>query len=377
VAYDFSGDGRSKLYAHAGRYFEKIPNTLAARAFSGASIVQSLFYDLELTRPVPGGESISEFGPGEVEGLGDSTSPFTTRSQYSDEAVAGVEMQVGRNTVLGARATYRTLGRVLEDIQVDLDSPCVPGYLGTDRCVPPGMTAENSLTSTGAYFVTNVDGHYPGFPKLEREYKALELTAEKRFADGWQLLGSYRYARLNGNYEGLFRRDNGDTDPHVSTLADYAESPFIAHTYDEGPLPNEVEHTVKLFGSYRWASGWNAGLAFGYASGRPITELGAMPWSVAAYSRERVLSPRGAFGRTDSITTLDLRAVYDLRLGADQTLSLGVDIFNALNAQAAKTVAENSELGNSTIEPDENADFLRPTSYQAPRSIRFVVKYSL
>ena len=115
-------------------------------------------------------------------------------------------------------------------------------------------------------------------------------------------------------------------------------------------------------------------MAFNYASGRPITELGAIPYYG---SEERLLSPRGALGRIDSITTLDLRAAYDLRLGGSQTIVLGVDIFNVFDAQAVTSVVENSEIDNFTLEPEPNGDFLRPAAYQTPRSIRLVVKYSI
>ena len=338
-----------------------------------SSSVFSLFYDAGLTRPIPGQEQLFESEPFEIEGLGRSTSPYTARSQYTDEWVAGVEQEVGSGFSLGARLIFRTVERVLEDIQVNLDLPCVPNYLGGEQCVPPGMTTEAFLTSNGSYFITNVDGHYPGYPKLEREYRALELTAQRRYAGGWQVLGSYRYARLEGNYEGLFRRDNGQSGPNITSLADLAESPWIAYTFDKGPLPNDVEHAVKLFGSYHWDLGWSAGMAFNDASGRPITELGAIPYYD---SQERLLSPRGARGRLGSITTLDLRAEYDLRLGGAQTIALGVDVFNALDARAATSVVENSEIDNLTFEPDPNADFLQPAAYQTPRSIRFVVKYS-
>ena len=373
LAYDYRGDGRSKAFLHYGRYFEKIPNDLAVRALTPSSSVFSLFYDAGLTRPIPGQEQLFESEPFEIEGLGRSTSPYTARSQYTDEWVAGVEQEVGSGFSLGARLIFRTVERVLEDIQVNLDLPCVPNYLGGEQCVPPGMTTEAFLTSNGSYFITNVDGHYPGYPKLEREYRALELTAQRRYAGGWQVLASYRYARLEGNYEGLFRRDNGQSGPNITSLADLAESPWIAYTFDKGPLPNDVEHAVKLFGSYHWDLGWSAGMAFNYASGRPITELGAIPYYD---SQERLLSPRGARGRLGSITTLDLRAEYDLRLGRGRTIALGVDVFNALDARAATSVVENSEIDNLTFEPDPNADFLKPAAYQTPRSIRFVVKYS-
>ena len=80
-------------------------------------------------------------------------------------------------------------------------------------------------------------------------------------------------------------------DGKTYSLADFGDSPWMAYTFDSGPLPNDVTHAVKLFGSYNWNLGWSAGMAFNYASGRPLTELGAIPYYG---SQERLLSPRGA-----------------------------------------------------------------------------------
>ncbi len=373
LSWDYRRDGRSRAFLHYGRFFEKIPNDLAAALLSSGEIVSGFFYDAALTEPLPGFEEIDDYQSIEVEGLGSSTSPFTTRSPYTDEWVAGVEQELVPEFTLGARFIYRKLFRALEDIQVSFDAPCVPGYLGTALCVPPGITAEEVATSSGAWLITNADGHYPGFPKLEREYQALELTAQRRYSDGWQVLGSYRYARLRGNYEGQFARETGIKSPHYSPLSDLAASPWMAYTFDEGPLPNDVEHTVKVHGSYRWELGLSAGLAFNYASGRPVTALGAVPGSG---SQVRVLSPRGALGRLEAITQLDLRAQYDFRLGSDRTIAVGVDVFNVFDARAVTEVVPNAEVDNFTFEPLPNPDFLEPKVYQSPRSARILVKFS-
>ena len=373
LTWDYRGNGASKAFFHYGRFFEKIPNALAVYALSPHNFVSRRFYDLELTRPIPGQEVIQDLPPVEVEGLGRSTSPFTARSPYVDEWVAGVEQEVGRAFTLGARLVYRRVGRVLEDIGLNLGVPCLPGYLGTESCVPPGVTAEEWPDVPTGYLITNLDGHYPGFPKLERDYRAFELTAQKRYANGWQLLASYRYSRLEGNYEGLFQREIEQSIPNLGLVADFADSPWLAFTYAPGPLPNDVQHTAKLFATYDWKFGFQSGLAFNYASGRPLTELGAVPFFG---SQARVLTPRGDFGRGDEIVTLDLHAAYEFALGGGSTIAVGVDLFNLFDARAATEVVSNSEINNDTFEPEPNSDFLKPAAYQSPRSTRFFVRYS-
>ena len=78
-----------------------------------------------------------------------------------------------------------------------------------------------------------------------RDYKAVEITAEKRLSNRWQLMASYRYAQLIGNYEGR----NGGVFRSPGALA---LSPFTEFAWAKGPLPNDIRNMVKLFSSYQW-----------------------------------------------------------------------------------------------------------------------------
>jgi hypothetical protein len=131
---------------------------------------------------------------------------------------------------------------------------------------------------------------------------------------------------------------------------------------------------VKLFGSYDTAFGLTTGIAFIFQTGRPITELGNIP---GYGNRERLLSPRGAYGRTDSITTVDLHSEYRIGIGkTSQQISVGMDVFNVFNAQSVVAVYESSEIGNRTYTPAPGHDFLKPIQYQYPRSFQFFLKYT-
>ena len=53
LSWDPTKDGRSKIYGHYGRYYEKIPLDMAVRVFSGESgITQADYYDRQLTSPI-------------------------------------------------------------------------------------------------------------------------------------------------------------------------------------------------------------------------------------------------------------------------------------------------------------------------------------
>jgi hypothetical protein len=50
------------------------------------------------------------------------------------------------------------------------------------------------------------------------KYDAVELTLNRRMANNWTLITSYRWSRLHGNFEGFYREDNGQSDPHLVVM---------------------------------------------------------------------------------------------------------------------------------------------------------------
>jgi hypothetical protein len=87
--------------------------------------------------------------------------------------------------------------------------------------------------------------------------------------------------------------------------------------------------------------------------------------------------PRGASGRTDSITNIDFHADYNLPGFSDQNFTIGADIFNVFNSQdvIAFEDEEGTYLGqNSDLDP--NAVFLNPAEFQQPRTFRILLRYS-
>ena len=64
------------------------------------------------------------------------------------------------------------------------------------------------------------DPQYRLLRRARRYYRALEFTATKRFTNNYQFIASYVYSSLIGNYEGLFRNDNGQSDPNITSLFD-------------------------------------------------------------------------------------------------------------------------------------------------------------
>ncbi|HSE39377.1 MAG TPA: TonB-dependent receptor [Acidobacteriota bacterium] len=372
ATYDYLKNDNSKLFFHYGRFFERLPNFAAANLTTWNSKVAA-YSDAELTHYLPGfdGSRHSALFSGRaisgVEGHGEYDSPFVTRAGYSNEWSGGIEQEVKPGFSLGANFVFRNLGRVVETIRLNQDSPCIT--LADGYCIQPAMTIKdwmNNSPFTG--LLTNVDGHIPGVPELTRKYKALVITAEKRLSNRSQLTASYRYAQLTGNYTGQDR----------TGAADFATSDFTQFNYAEGPLPDDIRHMVKLFGSYQVNDNLNTGVSFYFETGRPITSRREIIFGPLGAADSFPITPRGALGRTDSVTNIDIHADYSLTFWKDQRLTVGIDVFNIFNSEAVTDVNEIQVRYwfYSRTEPDYNPSFLNPLATQTPRSVRLLLRYS-
>lgn len=388
--YDLLGDGKTKVFAHGGRYYSKIPNDLAVRALSAdAGVTRADYFDADLTRPVPQGvQALGVTNHFIITGTSASDIDPDVKQGYLNEYLVGGERELFAGLNLGVQYIHRNIARLVEDI-------------GT----APLAAFSTGQADTVEFFLTNPGSNTPvisGFgaahEKGIHDYNAVEITANKRFSDNWQLAASYRYARLEGTFEGFFRNDNGQSDPAITSLFDFpTNDPSFAQILTpegargdvrflgkagKGPLPNDRRQQTKIFGSYafdRWVPGLNAGLGLSFTTGRPLTAFAANP--VFTNAGEIPEGPRGSGfdtvdgfrRRTKLLKEFDLHLDYGLRLASDMKVVGIFDVFNVFNLNTATNYDSDSE----TTFGVRNVDFGQPVdpltrlpAFQTPRQIR-------
>jgi hypothetical protein len=403
VLFDPTASRNTKIFANWGRFYEKIPLDIAVRSFSFESSVRGALYrdqagtiDLSPANYIPGG-SIGFSGGPDAQTL----VAGGTKAQYQDEVVAGMESQVSNGVTVGGRFVYRHLRRILEDISGVNVTQYLAGvpqqYVVSNpsasldifqNASPCSGTAPGCDPDTGFTDISNPlgsDGVSDGFPNPSRIYKAMELTFSKRFSANWQFFGSYRLSKLYGNYEGLFRNDNGQSDPNITSLFDFTNTDGrLADQFASGVLPTDRTHQVKLFTNYsfgggtgrflRAVNGLNIGLSWLLQSGTPISQYLAHP----AYDNpgEVPVGGRGSLGRTDWTFPIDAHVDYTIKLREKLALRLVGDMFNILNQRRALYVDQWLELSTGVTNPD----FLKPAAnvyanpYETPRYTRVAVR---
>jgi len=371
--WDFTGKGRGKVFVNFAHYLET-PIPLDVNVRAGGDEIQ-LDRNANVNRLNAANGSVILAGTASGLGcLGCEATPvdFDLKPQTVNEYVAGLEYEVVRDLTLGFTGRYRAQGHVIEDGSFN---DGVSYFLFN-----PGESLTERLACA--------DPNIGCFGRARRYYRALEFTATKRFTNNFQFIASYVFSSLIGNYEGLFRNDNGQSDPNITSLFDLPS--LLAGTY--GRLPNDRPHQFKFNGSYR--TPWKLMLSgnFYTRSGIPFNALIPHPVygdnegfcqnisgiGFVCNPRGTAVNPITGSNRTPTNFQLDIGAYYPISVGEGKELRLMFDWFNVTNAQRAlrqdDTFLINS--GISGVPPVSNPTFGTGTIFQYPSTIRLGAKFS-
>ncbi len=338
-----------------------------------------------------------------------------TKMQYQDEYVVGVEHEFRGGVLVSGRYLDRRVRRIVEDL-----AGATPGCANDGTCVQQFVLG-NPTASTDIFLNTHCndpnedptiedlnlgvgclasgyvgpsitdggpgaggdllpDGLADGFPQVVRRYRAFELGVEKRFSKNWQFISNLRVADLVGNYEGLFRNDNGQDDPNITSLFDFVGGSLLGDQFKPGPLPTDRRYTSNVYASYLFDNGFNFGVGWRVQTGYPLSKLQAHP--VYLNQGEVPLGGRGAFGRSPITSNFDLHGDYTWKVTERYRVKFVADLFNVLNMRRLNRVDQFSDTGflsgvNPPIQP--NPDFLGPTrdfnAYQRPFNARLAIRF--
>ncbi|MEW5739607.1 MAG: TonB-dependent receptor [Myxococcota bacterium] len=428
LIYDFTQQGRSKLYANYSRFYESVPINIADRALTGENQYQFIRARAPNHPATPGGgrgcnpqvDINQALDQCQDEGnyfiLNDPTDPHSAydpsvsaiplgggkttvdpnlQPQSSDEIVVGGEYEVITDGRVGATYTKRYMNQVIEDMSVD---------------------------EASTYFIGNPgSGLGSSFPKATRDYDAVTLYFNKAFSDGWMGQFSYTWSSLRGNYNGLFRPETGQLDPNINSDFDLVS--LLPNR--NGPLDADRTHFIKMYAAKEFqvtgSLGFILGLTYEGRSGAPLNYFG----SHLIYGPDEVfVLPRGSGGRLPWRHAINAKAGVSYRITKDNVVQFTADIFNMFNFQAVTSVDEtltNGEVmpfvttssnpqeaaclsgnmlphcqmvvdpsdptspavlplqtpdGANLTSADLNPNFKRPTGYQAPISVRFGIRFT-
>ncbi|MFT3754585.1 MAG: TonB-dependent receptor [Pseudoxanthomonas sp.] len=365
VAYDLFGDGRSKIFGFAGRYYDPIRNDMTAFAGSLSGAVNEEQININgnwITYRTRGGAQVldSIFAP-------------STKTPYTDEFMIGFESNIGQNYGFTATITKRDTNNIFEDYDLAVYSD--PNGDGADGVAYPGSKlylpysyfglSDAQIAAVQAHEINYVLGTLHGG---KREYLGYELTLRKYKSDNWSGQISYTYNDAHGN---------SLSDGNAGVQGDFIYlDPSAPNTW--GKLPGNIEHLFKAWGTYEFPFGlelsgvfnWNSGLIYtpvsylyGYVAG-PRDD----PYEWDGIESEWLSAGYTGSGKQPSYYTFDVRAKYTKQLPFGK-LEFFVDIFNVLDKQSATNIQ--TDLGGTTDYPYGSA-----TGWNSPRRFYVGARYS-
>ncbi|WP_210431742.1 TonB-dependent receptor [Iodidimonas gelatinilytica] len=413
-------EGRSRVYGFVGKTHFAIANNTNIR-LAGEEIFNEDFFRLvsDTIDPANVDAAIGEFiGRDIVSPPG--VQPASTlvdkdlENQRQIEYSLGYDFSVGSNWTFGVRGVYRDLGQGLEDgsmdagfrqfaadngLDVDAAAAAFTGFQtfalfnpGSDVTLdvrtdlaPADMVAFLGGDADGDGLVeATLTAEQIGVPKISRKYKALELTWERAFVDGWSFQGSYVLARSSGNTEGGVKSDNGQGDTGLTQDFDTTGLTDGA----KGRLPNDRRHTIKAFGSYaateQLTFGANltvqSGRGFGCQGVHPTDGIAAQFGAASFFCKldennrpnadvESRLTPRGSVLESGWTKQLDVSAVFkpDVDfLPNGVAPEFRIDVFNIFDSNDVTDLQEFGEFDSGQV----RSTFGDPTGFIQARTVR-------
>lgn len=401
-AWDVLGDSTFKVFGNLGRYYIPVASNSSIRA-TGSEYTEFNWYYVDGWSDVDGtplGQG-AQIGATQINGSLEAPNPASVAStnltpMYQDELILGAQVQLNDLWMVGARVTRREVKAGMDDACVrqpfidwaedqgfdDFDVSSVPPCFFFN----PGEDVSLNLDTNGDGTVelATVPASYFNMPDYRRNYNAIELFWE-RAGEKLHLQGSYTLSHSRGNIEGYVNSTLEQGDPGLTQDFDH----FLFMDGGYGPLPNDREHVIKVFGMYKFNEEWRLGGNFLAQSGRPVNcqgfidlnhpSVGADAGTLNAYSGStfycldggtRTLHQRGDMGRTPWLWNFDLSATY-VPNWADNRLKFKLDVFNLFNNDKVTEYNEFKEQSRNVIDPN----YLNDLNYQSPRSLRFTVRY--
>lgn len=342
-AWDVFGNAKVKVFGNYGLFYDRFKYELPRGSFGG-----NIYNDYRA--PIPAsGSNIFNITPQYV--LDNSLIYTNFRIPSNDpsdfrvdpnlkpvrqtEYTFGTQVDLGADTILGARYTHKQIDETIEDIgyHEGNSEAYFIGNPGSGICAQPAC---------GRYDI-------PGASVLKpiRDYDALEIVIDKRFSSNATINASYTLSRLYGNYSGLASTDeylvnlSARDSPNVNRFFDTPYTGFtVGGAPDTGLLPTDRPHVFKFFGAYTFNDSEDS--IFRLPSSNELT-ISAFTTAQSGTPRTTRVSighvayiplfGRGDLGRTEMYTQTDAALAYRYRFGRDNRFGLqfNIDVLNLFN----------------------------------------------
>jgi Carboxypeptidase regulatory-like domain len=294
-AYDLLHNGKVKIYASYGKFYDIIKYSLPSGSFGGQYWHDCTYawddYNYNTITPTaPNNHGCPSSGAAPGVGVGTFIENVDFRKNVINtqdpgvdpnikpmsqhEFVAGSDWAVTPTMSFTARYARKRLDNTIEDIGA---SDNLGFYIGNPG---PGYGDTLHRTLYGSGLTAPLCASCPLQPKANRNYDGIELKVTKTVGNKWFVSAFYTYSKLTGNYPGLTSTNisdgsGGRASPNNNRSFDEPQMQFTAQGKPfGGPLPTDRPNTFQAFGDYqqKWFGGNSTlGISQSIFQGTPLT----------------------------------------------------------------------------------------------------------
>src|SRR3954468_18693337 len=379
-AYDLLHNGKVKVYASYGKFFDIMKLGLTRGSF-GSDYWHNCVYALDTTNfqsitptlTTGAGCPASGPAPGVTGRFIENVDFRATKADPRDPAiqadmkpvqnhefVGGVDWAISPTLSLETRYSRKRLDNTIEDMSI---TDNLGFYIGN-----PGTTFADVLhrpvsLDPNAPLVGPFCAECPAPVKAIRDYDGLEFRLTKQAGSRWFGTVSYTYSRLNGNYAGLTNTDptDGNGGRHAPNNGRAFDIPTMTYLpsgkIDDGNLATDRPHTAKVFGYYRlpWLGQETLfGVSQAFYEGTPISaclpvvgtssacqwaeQRGNMPTLSRAPNGDILKNGLVQGARTSPYLQTDFQLTHEIKVSKtheNYRLKFGGNVSNLFNQHAA------------------------------------------
>ncbi len=397
-AYDLLHNGKVKVYASYGKFYDIMKMGLARGSF-GSDYWHDCVYAMDdpdytkikptyalgggcpATGPAPGvntGRFIEnvDFRATKADPRDPAISP-NMKPMMQHEFVTGLDWAITPNWSIESRYSRKRLDRTIEDMSITDNLGFYIGNPGTKFADllhrPTSIPCDNS--TPGFSCKSDADGNYlnttpfcaecPPVVTAIRRYDGAELSLAKRPTGRWFGKLSYTYSKLTGNYPGLTNSDptDGTTGRHAPNNSRLFDIPTMTYLpsgkIDDGPLSTDRPHTGKAYGFYRLKSFVGTtllGVTQSAYQGTPLNTClpvvgtsSACQWAegrgnfanfTRAANGDFVVSSIQKNARTAPFIQTDLSIHHEIAVHEGQRMEFEANVINVFNQRSVQGVYE-------------------------------------
>jgi len=267
----------------------------------------------------------------------DSIDP-NAKIPYIDEITAAIEHELFKNVNVAVRYIHKDRKNILASVLWDKSTGRY--WYTYDRAPEWWVPFKTTIPAYGIFPAQDVTMYFlspnapaqffrlTNIPEAAYKYHSVEVSFNKRMADGWQLGGSVNISKLTGNYP--------ITVSDFSSYDIFSSPNSFVNAYGEMPYSRPI--LIKLYGTFKLP--YQLMFSFFYMHtdgspwGRTVTVFPPAAWvtakRVTSTSYRINVEPPGRW-RNEASDNIDVRIEKEFKLGPGR-LGVYMDVFNLLGA---------------------------------------------